>query len=423
MFQKRAVLLLLLLVCSFRFSFQPVVWGITFPEQKQSGKGMSELEQKEYDFIVPFANLSPKERIQVWKEKWEENHWYILKIEDVLVFFGTDTVPYLAEIIRNGKGETQLRALEILCRIDRFVPANQLPVPEMDWLVSFGPDGKKHFGASNEFMIVDGRRIGKEGLEVITWAIDQTKNKDLQFHARYESGLLEQDLEKLSIQEQIAQWRQAIVKCQGIYHVDPDAGLLYSLLTKLLVKETPQSLPLLLDLLEKESNGHVRSTILNIFSLTDTCRMRLRATPLGQKVIKAMEKAYTVGNIGPGYTRKGDRVNWWLRLEKNMYEDDDLTLFWWRIAQGMESLHKVNVTDRNGMPTEEIRQFAIYLTEKDPSYPGWEYTYVAAFGYPDQVAHPKFRQKIARFYEAWKEFKKQQLQPATQDTDPYPVQP
>ena len=54
----------------------------------------------------------------------------------------------------------------------------------------------------------------------------------------------------------------------------------------------------------------------------------------------------------------------------------------------------------------EMRTFASYLTKADPSYPSWEYTYIGDVLWAP-VMHPRFKQKIARYYEQWKQFKAQ----------------
>lgn len=51
----------------------------------------------------------------------------------------------------------------------------------------------------------------------------------------------------------------------------------------------------------------------------------------------------------------------------------------------------------------EVKRFIAYLTEIDPSFPGWEFTYVGDTR--DAMLHPKFRAKMARYYEHWKQFK------------------
>jgi len=47
--------------------------------------------------------------------------------------------------------------------------------------------------------------------------------------------------------------------------------------------------------------------------------------------------------------------------------------------------------------------FITFLTDKDPFFPSWEYTY---FGPSySEAFHPKFQAKMARFEDAWKQFK------------------
>jgi hypothetical protein len=41
------------------------------------------------------------------------------------------------------------------------------------------------------------------------------------------------------------------------------------------------------------------------------------------------------------------------------------------------------------------------LTEVDPFFPSWEYALTGS----DEVFHPRFRRKMARYYEQWQRFK------------------
>jgi hypothetical protein len=54
----------------------------------------------------------------------------------------------------------------------------------------------------------------------------------------------------------------------------------------------------------------------------------------------------------------------------------------------------------------ELRRFVSFLTEVDPYFPSWEFTFVGDMS--DTMLHPRFKVKMARYYEQWKRFKAEQ---------------
>jgi hypothetical protein len=267
-------------------------------------------------------------------------------------------------------------------------------------------------GRLNPFMIVDGRRIGKEGYEVVRWAAEQTKNKDLRFHARQYSGLLEQDLRNLSLDEQIKQWRDAVVKSKGVLGRDMDAYNLSYILKGVLVARAPESIPPLTNILDGDPNGYVREEALTVIASIDMFRMRLRGTAIGREAIEAVRRAVEKGGLKPVNITRQEREDHWKWFSTLVFDDEVPFLGgseWIGISIAFEVLYGVKVTRRyNTTPKiqvinviPEMRQFVTYLTQVDPFFPSWEYTY---FG-NDGVMHPHYKQKIARYYEQWKRFK------------------
>jgi hypothetical protein len=53
--------------------------------------------------------------------------------------------------------------------------------------------------------------------------------------------------------------------------------------------------------------------------------------------------------------------------------------------------------------TPEGRQFVAYLTKTDPYFPSWEFACPGTL--EDYAMHPRFRAKLARYYEQWRCFK------------------
>ncbi len=366
-------------------------------------------EKAEQDaFIARFVNEPPQERVRLWCRGL---HDYSLReqMTQLMITRGTDTAPYLAEIVRSGKACDRFYALHLLCQMDRFVPANQFLIP----------DGEGHFqpkaeGRGNRFIVVDGRRIGPEAYAVVKWATEQTKDKDLRFHAREYTGLLDQDLRKLPLSEVLRQWREAVANSKADYGLSSDDGVLHAHLGDILVENAPETLPSLIKLMENDPSGYVRLATINLIWWIDTYRLRLRGIEVGRRAIEAVMRALERGGLKPVYRDRESREELWTTISAQVLHDAD-TMEWRVYAFMVEKLHGAQTTipgsgynaalNSVGIPkaTEEWRRFRSYLTEVDPFYPSWEYTYVGD-NY-DEVLHPRVREKMARYHEHWKRFK------------------
>jgi hypothetical protein len=393
---------------------------------KQSGSRQSKAEilankieekirrdnEQEAKFMLDFLSLPPRARVKLWREGKDVTGRGLIprRIEDALIARGMDAAPYLAEVVRKGDSYSRVYALKILCDMDRFVPVEEMAMPEFEGRVYV--ESLNIAGRLNPFMIVDGRRIGREGYEVVRWAAEQTKNKDLRFHARQYSGLLEQDLRNLSLDEQIKQWRDAVVKSKGLLGRDMDAYNLSHILKGVLVTRAPESIPLLTAILDGDPNGFVREEALSVIASIDMFRMRLRGTAIGREAIEAVRRALEKGGLKPVNITRQERDDHWKWFSTLVFDDEVPFLGaseWIGISIAFEVLYGVKVTRRyNTTPKiqvinviPEMRQFVTYLTQVDPFFPSWEYAY---FG-NDEVMHPHYKQKIARYYELWKRFK------------------
>jgi len=373
-------------------------------QKREEGKR----EDAERDaFIARFVEEPPQERVRLWCQGM---HKFLVgeRMTQLMIVRGTDTAAYLAEIVRSGKSCARLYALDLLCDMDRFVPAEQL----------FLPDAAEHFkphidGWLNRFMVVDGRRIGPEAFAVVKWATEQTKDKDLRFHARQYTGMLDQDLRKLTLSEVLRQWREAVAKSKADYGLLSDDGVLHAHLGDILVETAPESLPPLISLLENDPNGYVRLETINLVRWVDKYRMRLRGTEVGRRAIETMRRALERGGLKPVYKNRESREELWKTISSEvLYDSDDSE---WKVYGFMvEKLHGVQTTipgsgynpalSGMGLPqaTDEWRRFRTYLTEIDPYYPSWEYTHIGMTY--DEALHPRMREKIARYFEYWKRF-------------------
>jgi hypothetical protein len=370
----------------------------------------SEAEQK---FLANYVSLPPQERVRLWRKGRDVTGRGLIQaaIDNALIAVGVDAAPYLAEIVRNGDSYHRAYALKILCDMDRFVPLEKLPVPQIGR--STNPHARAHGleGKLNRFMIVDGRRIGREGYEAVRWAAEQTKDKDLRFHARQYSGLLEQDLRRLTFNEQIKQWRDAVAKSKGVLGADIDSYNLSYLLKAILIERAPESIPTLIEILERDSNEYVREEALTALALIDTFRMRLRATETGKKAIEAIHMAAGRGGLKPVHTTQAERESLWKQISAQVF-NDEVDIFMWDWAVALKQLYGVPLALDDSevflsRTLPELRRFVSFLTKVDPYYPSWEFTFVGDLS--DTMLHPLFKAKMARYYEQWKRFKAERV--------------
>lgn len=406
-------------VLLFLLAFGPLEWFLSgkeaeqFPQpylrhEAQGGvdKVLEESERRRLEdegFRVEYLKLPSHERVALWRK---DPSYYR---EGALIVQGTDAVPSLVEIVRDPKErlETRYRAMLILCRMDRFVPLSESPVPVYHTV------GSKEvgFGRINPYFRVDGRRIGKEGYEALQWAAEQTKDKELRFHARDLLGWLEQELRDLSLDSQVRRWQRAITRGRGGAGFglgDPDEGTTADNLRALLVEKAPESLPALVNLLEESRNPYVREGVISILESIDTDRVRLRTLEVGRRAIEATRRAFEKGNLKPAFTSRESRQREWARLSAQFFKDNWLSFK--PIPSAFEAFYGEKlVFDRVPPGVEDPRkraQFIAFLTEVDPYFVCWEFC--APPDPSDAVFHPRFRVKMDRYYEQWKRFKTQQ---------------
>jgi hypothetical protein len=262
-------------------------------------------------------------------------------------------------------------------------------------------------------MVVDGRRIGSEAYAAVAWAAGQTGDRELRFHARLDTGLMDQDLRQLPLRDLVKQWREATVKSKGLLRVDADAGDLAFHLMVTLVEQAPESLPDLINILENDPSGFAREEAIEVVSAIDSHRMRLRKSEVGRRAVESIRRTLERGGLKPVYVKGEERERLWRRISARVFDDkvstdssSDLSFY----AYALERLHGVKVTSGEVKPpaiipdaTPEMCRFYAYLTELDPFFPSWEYVHVGSA--TEEIIHPRFRHKIARYYEAWLRFK------------------
>lgn len=373
---------------------------------------IKEAKEKRYDsnaIIDSFLKLSPQEKVKFWlKEKSNKS-----EIKDAMIVAGLDAVPYLADVVRYGKGEQRSDAVEILCYMDRFIQDKDLLLPVFGRSIYVKPLNIR--GGINDYLPIDGRRIGNEGVDVIKWAAEQTEDKALNFYARYFSGRLLEELRSTPIREVYHQWRLLVIKGKGFLSIaiNIDVFRLMFLCGTVLAENAPETLPFLIEATQ-DKNPYIRERAIGVIASIDGIKMRLRKSEIGKRAIEAVRQALEQGNLKPMYINRERREESWQWFYSHIFEDNyplHYNSLWAIYALAMETFYGVKTTDKDYTvtliveATPEFRQFITYLTDIDPYFPSWDFY---TTGGSNIQAHPRFRQKVAHLYEYWKKFKAQQ---------------
>jgi len=375
-----------------------------------------EHDRRVNEFLSNYVRLLPEERVQLWvKSETSRNVKGLFPstkraMTDALIVVGTDAVPALSQVVRSGELQARIDAVRILCNMDRFVRSGERPLHDKGASISVKPLGI--LGDVNPFLPVDGRRVGKEGYEAVKWAAEQTGSKDLHFYARLLSGLLKDDLKQLTSEQQFETWRSTIIKSKGIESENDGSYAVYSILGKIIIEKMPDSLPTLVKILEADGNGYVRKETINLLAQADLCRLRLRGTEVGRHAIEEIRKALVRGNLKPVPKNERFRDDYWNSLSAQFFQDQfriDMTSTWALYARAFEEFYGVKATVTKGEEPydliearPEIREFVTFLTNLDPNFPSWEYTYCGSPS--DEAFHPLFKAKMNRYHEQWVRF-------------------
>jgi hypothetical protein len=330
-------------------------------------------------------------------------------MKELIVRRCPECAPYLAQILRNKLCPLELRllTLEMLCDMDRFVSIEQIPL-------GFGWDRYKELidtrGEFNSLMTVDGRRIGAEAYTAVMWAAEQTESPALRFQARHFSGLLERDLRRLPLTEQIARWRAAVIKHKGSVW-SSEARTVKLFLGDIIAGEAPESLPPLIQILQEDKNDYVRQEAIGVILDVDHVRMRLRGTDLGRAAVDAARGALEKCGMKPDFKNRKACTEAWDRMSANVFDDRREKDYWGLFASALHAYHGVEEVVRqvprlDGKFDQETtpinRSFIQFLTTVDPYYPSWEYTLLS---FQNEIFEPRFKERVARYYEQWKRFK------------------
>jgi len=380
---------------------------------------LAKLRLEEDEFMRRYVTLPPQEQVEIWRHansrlKYVRStvDWRMqTEMEYVLIIAGVDSVPYLSEVLRTSDQIHQIRTLNLLSDMDRFVSDEAIGQEAAKSHVYAKALGRG--GHVNPFVPVDGRRIGKKGVEAIQWAEQQRENELLQLLAKRFTGALRKELENLPFDEQIQRWREAVIKCQIVIKEAryPEAAIAYTLLESIFMEKMPDSIPALVELLERDKNPYVRSEVIGIFERADLCSVRLRKIEAGRNAIDAVFSALKQGPLDPFYNQDIRKTT--LEHLQAQFLRDDVYIgkdsVWALYAQALQSFYADSlIPDYNPKwirdPGPELRSFLIYLTDRDPYFPRWGYVNCTLARHADEAIHPHFRERIEHFHEQWKRF-------------------
>ncbi|MFI5069970.1 MAG: hypothetical protein ACHP8A_03675 [Terriglobales bacterium] len=303
--------------------------------------------------------------------------------------------------------------MRILANMDRYVPEEGLPKGAV---VTLGVDELKLRGTIDPFLQITGRRIGDQGRQTLQWAANGADDKWLRFVARDDLGLVKEELNGLSIDEQVRRWRDAIAQAKGT--AGKPESFVGDILGRSIVERAPDSLTPLIESLNHDKDGVVRRAIVGLIREIDAYRFRLRRTDLGRSAIEAVHKAVVGGAVKLDCPKCDTPAQAWAEISRQFFKDDfglspgSLGAYYAQMLHTLYGENTIRVAEvgsviKQEWATPEFTDFITYLTDKDPFFPSWEYTF---FGPSySEAFHPQFQAKMARIEDAWKQFKAGQL--------------
>ncbi|MBZ5495369.1 MAG: hypothetical protein LAP85_03125 [Acidobacteriia bacterium] len=386
------------------------------------------------EFFKLFATLPPSRRVELWLRDEKENPLDGGNIRDVMIIQGLDCVPCLMDICLRRRNEDRALAMHLLSEMDRFVAMKDAPLR-----LDFGTvrdysrrDSKErgwNGGMVDRFMQLDGRRIGIQAKDLLYGIAEQEKDEDLRVFAREEIGLLYADLRKASLSELVERWKSLITKVSTSFVRKPlyskDTSELRQL-RRVLMESARELIPVMTNILSNDGSAAIRNSAFDFLMRADVEGIRLRRLPEGREAIRMMRQALASKRLRPENQTQDAQYYIWQSLAAQVFDDEEsIADFMFRYVIG--EAFRVYCGEATTIPTDptkavpkitpEMKRFFSYLTAVDPSYPSWEYTIDGIDG-ADAILHSRFKQKITRYYECWKQFKANQFVVPQEKLDP-----
>jgi hypothetical protein len=386
------------------------------------------------EFFKIFAAMPPSNRVELWLRDEKDNHFEGGNIRDVMIIHGLDCVTCLMDVCRSRKNEDRALAIHLLSEMDRFVAMKDAPLRlDFGTVRDYGCRDSKERGWNggmiDRFMKLDGRRIGIEAKDLLYKIADQEKDEDLRIFTREEIGLLYYDLKQAALSELIDRWKWLIIRSTTSIMRKPIYSKESSELTqirRIMMDSAFELIPVMTDILSKNSNAAVRNAAYSFLAGVDVKAIRLRRISEGREAIRVMRQALAEKRLRLENQTQDAQYYKWQGAVAQLFDDEESigdSMFRFVVAEALRAYYAKATT----IPTDptktvpkitlEMKRFFSYMTVVDPTYPSWEFTSDGIHG-ADSTLHPRFRQKIARYYECWKEFKANQYAVPEERLDP-----
>ena len=361
----------------------------------------------EREFFDLFVSLPAQDRVNLFIGDEKRNVLTHSRLRDVVLINQLDTIPFLAEIVRNDKTKGRIIAVQLLCDMDKFVALRNLPIKlRASYLFDFSrsnfEEQLQNGGQLNQFMSVDGRRIDSGARDCVYWAAEQRQDPELRFWAREGSGLLLTDLRSETRSELVSKWTDAVKKRGSFERLKMNAAYSRSI-GRILMEDPPATVLLMTDILNQNSDKEVRSEAFIFLQNIDQSGIRLRSSELGRSAIKAMHGALLNKRLSSEFEMPNAAVTIWNQFTRQAFDDSyDLavtgTILLVALAFDQFFGERVIVRSESRIDVvPQMHKFIAYLTYTDPTFPSWQFHTYGVDG-RDSILHPRFRQKITQFY-------------------------
>jgi hypothetical protein len=384
--------------------------------EKQLEDGKQE-SAKQDQWLRNFAAMPFEQRFAIWRDAYAHPKLGLQAarlrhlIRSELTIDGVDVVPYLSQAVRDRNKIVRIEAVGVLTDMDRFVPKEKFIVPFRPDI--FSPAGGA--GSLNPYMTVDGRRIGRIGLEAVNWAITQSRDKRMSLYAALWSGRFLGELRQQSLETLMAGWRSSTIKARGRIGFSRAETEILSLraYNAALLERGREIVPVVAAMLDDPDpwvRGETKFLLLDI----DREVIRLRTLPDGKQTIDRLHGALLKGGMKPLPPDPKQREQEWIDCADQLLEDrwrTDAGSSLGMLAFALNNLYSDNTTQRPPpqvltvyQAVPKMRDFLTYLTMTDPNFPSWGFVDSYIGGGDREMFHPNYAEKIKRYHDAWISF-------------------
>jgi hypothetical protein len=309
----------------------------------------------------------------------------------------------LATEVARGGTETAREAVFMLCQRARFVRSPEFPLKvPLDGFVA-GIQGGLISPFAGDF-----DRMGTEASQVVREALNSS-NVKLRTTAKIYCGGLEQELASMPADELVARWRAELGKLPSPIFADSDfseTGELVRVLKRALAERGLESATAMSLLLDKEIKSWARENEIEMIEFLDGAAVRLRGSQQGRDVIQIVKRTIANKQL-KFYKNKEEQQGEWEMLQYSFFKDEYTSGGTARdhwvglIGLAFEQYYGDQVLIARGHRRPSFtraNEFMTCLTSVDPNFPSWEFASTLS---EEDMFHPRFKAKIARYYAIW----------------------